>query len=98
MARQAMTDGSGRWFDTDKAETFEEDSYHDGSNHISKATGSQWHHEILYRTASGVWVKHWWSQHQGAAQTYEVITEDEARAWLAAQDHHDAIDTSSLEL
>ena len=45
MRRQATTDGSGSWFDLDKAESFEEETQWNGNNHISKATGSQWEHE-----------------------------------------------------
>jgi hypothetical protein len=50
MSRIALTDGSGRWFSDTTAEYFKEDTYHDGRNWISKATGSQTEHEGLYRT------------------------------------------------
>lgn len=40
-----------------------------GSNHISQATGSQWEHESLLRTAGGWWVLHRWSQWQGVSPT-----------------------------
>jgi hypothetical protein len=42
MRRQALTDGTGRWFDLDKAERFEEATFWDGRNRISLATKSQW--------------------------------------------------------
>ncbi|MBZ5574867.1 MAG: hypothetical protein LAO09_23685 [Acidobacteriia bacterium] len=45
MTRQALTDGSGAWFDRSAAEAFEESTTWDGRNHISDATGSQWNHE-----------------------------------------------------
>jgi hypothetical protein len=83
MRRQALTDGSG-WFDLDSAERFDEATIWDGRNRISLATGSQWDHEALYRTANGRWVKHWWSQWQG--------TVAEAAAWLV-QNGYDPAET-----
>jgi len=82
MRRQALTDGTGRWFDLDKAERFEVATFWDGRNRISLATGSQWDHECLYRTVSGRWIKHWWSQWQGTVDRWEEISEAEAAAWL----------------
>ena len=82
MRRQALTDGSGRWFDLDTAERFDEGTVWDGRNRISLATGTQWDHETLYRTKSGRWIKHWWSQWQGTVDRWEEIPEAEAAAWL----------------
>jgi hypothetical protein len=82
MRRQALTDGTGRWFDLDTAERFDEATIWDGRNRISVATGSQWDHECLYRTKSGRWVKHWWSQWQGSRERFEEITAEEAAGWL----------------
>jgi hypothetical protein len=82
MKRIVLTDGSGRWFDIDKAERFDEDTYWDGRNMISKATGSQWHHEVLYRTAGGKWILHRWSQWQGDRESWTEVTDDAAAAWL----------------
>lgn len=78
------------WFDADAAERFEEDAYFDGSNLVSKATGSQWAHEALYRTKGGRWILNCWSQWQGSRETYEFISDDEAREWLLAQCHDEA--------
>jgi hypothetical protein len=82
MKRTALTDGSGRWFDASKAEAFDEDTYWNGSNHISRATGSQWYHEVLYRTAGGKWIRHTWSTYQGERDGYEEIDADAAARWL----------------
>jgi hypothetical protein len=82
MRRQALTDGTGRWFDLDAAEKFEEATFWDGNNRRSKATNTPWDHEELYRTASGRWVLHWWSQWQGTVDRWEEISEAEAAAWL----------------
>src|SRR4051812_49245374 len=85
MDRTPLTDGTGRWFDADKAEKIEEETYHDGHNWISKATGSQWEHEALYRTVGGKWILSHWSQYQGSSETYVEINNEEAAAWMAKQ-------------
>ena len=85
MKRITLPDG--RWFDESKARQWAEDTNWDGSNHISIATGSQWEHERLYRTASGNWVLHNWSQWQGTSPGYEIITDDAAARWLGRNGH-----------
>lgn len=87
MSRVALTDEGGRWFDDDKADRFDEDTYWNGSNHISKATGSQWEHEAMYRTAGGVWILNCWSQCQGSVETYEEISKKSAAAWFVKNGH-----------
>ena len=82
MRRVALTDGSGRWFDLEKAERFPEDADWDGRNWISRATGSQWEHETLYRTAGGRWILHWFSQWQGTRDRWEEVDAETAAAWL----------------
>lgn len=86
------------WFDADAAEKFEEDTWFDGSNRISKATGSQFEHEALYRTKGGRWVLDKWSQWQGSRETYEFISDDEAREWLIAQNEDVAVERYFGEL
>ena len=83
MKRLVLTDGTGRWFDADKADKFEEETWHNGNNWISYATGSQWEHECLYRTAGGLWIKRHWSQYQGSGEFVEEITKEEAAEWLS---------------
>lgn len=56
MNRIVLTDGSGRWFDGEKAQQWEEETYWNGNNHISKTTGSQWEHETLYRTKGEIYI------------------------------------------
>lgn len=82
MKRQALDNGT--WFDIDKAEMFSEEKWWDGSNNISKATGSQWNHEALYRTANGRWVLNAWSQYQGSRETWEEIDNEAAARWLVS--------------
>lgn len=101
MQRIALTDGTSRWFDREKAEQFEEDTTWNGSNHISNATGSQWDHEVLYRTAGKQWILHHWSQWQGSTPTYEQIDDRQAAEWLVRNnlDHPDAAEQiSALEV
>jgi len=85
MNRVALTDGNGLWFDRDKAVEFEEETYFNGNNHISKATGSQWEHQMLFLTASGKWVLKSYSQMQGTPDSIEEITAEDAARWFARQ-------------
>jgi hypothetical protein len=79
------------WFDDDKATRYDEDTEFDGSNHISVATGTQWDHQGLYRTAGGRWVLFAFSDYQGTLPTYEFVSEDRAREWLLANSHDAAV-------
>lgn len=88
MNRQTLTDGSGKWFDIEKSTCYKESTRWNGNNHVSIATGSQWDHEKLYRTASGKWILHSWSQYQGVMSKWESITEDQATRWLLVNDHN----------
>lgn len=83
--------GDGKWFETECTK-FEEDTRWNGNNHISRATGSQWDHQVLYYTRSGNWVLNEWSQYQGVLETYEEISEDEAINWLINQEKFNELD------
>jgi hypothetical protein len=97
MRRVTMTDGSGRWLDLDTTQAFEEDTRFDGRNRISVATGSQWEHETLYRTAAGTWVLHHTSAWQGTLDTWEEIDEADAHRWLVANGEAAAVPADALE-
>jgi hypothetical protein len=84
MIRTILTDGSGKWFDADKAISFDEDTWHDGSNFISCATGSQWDHERMYCTRGGTWVLNSWSNYQNVREQYTEVDLDDAVMWLCA--------------
>ena len=90
MKRIALEDGG--WFNEESAVKFSEDTYWNGNNYISVATGSQWDHEALYYTKSGNWVLNSWSQYQGSRETYEKISESAAIDWLVKNDRADDID------
>lgn len=93
MTRVTLTDGTGHWFDDEKAAKFSEDTWWNGNNHISWATGSQWDHEALFYTSSGRWVLNSWSQYQSEMDTYEEIDEAEAIRWLCNNDCWEDSDT-----
>lgn len=81
MARYQMPDGTV--VDTDKAsKSWEEAQYNDGRNMISRATGSQWHHETLYRSRRGRYYIEHTSNYQGSHDSAEWISEQKAAAWL----------------
>lgn len=87
--RIALTDpdDAGKWFDPAKTQSWEEATRWDGSNHISVATGSQWDHERLHRTANGNWILHTWSQWQGTKEEYGSISAKDAAVWLVQNEH-----------
>jgi hypothetical protein len=70
------------WFDADNAQAWEETTRWDGRNHVSRATGSQWHHERLWRTASGAWAVEFWSNYQGEVDGCRTATPDQAAEWF----------------
>ena len=84
MKRQSI--GNGRWFDRDKAICIHESTFFDGNNYISLATNSQWDHEQLFRTKSGAWILHHWSNYQGTTPTWEEIDNKQAAEWLVKND------------
>jgi len=91
-----MDDGSV--VDTDKASLhWEEDTYWDGSNHISKATGSQWDHETLYRSRKGrYYTEHTSAYHQGRVNI-EWVSPEEAVRWLLVNGHELPDDLKDIE-
>jgi len=81
MSKYRMEDGTV--VDTDKAsQSWEEDTYWDGHNHISKATGSQWNHQTLYRSRKGRYYVVSTSQWQGSRDHAEWVSLEEAVRWL----------------
>lgn len=93
MARQNVFNEEGKlmgWFDLNAAEKFEEDTFFDGSNHISRATGSQWTHQELFRTKKGQWVLHTWGGY-GNSSSWEFVAESVAKEWLLTQSEDQAV-------
>lgn len=84
MAKYKMEDGT--IVDTDKAQqSWDEDTRWDGRNHISKATGSQWEHQTLYKSKKGRYYIVHESQWQGSTPSAEFVSDGDAAAWLLAQ-------------
>lgn len=86
MARVVVRSDKGTrcgWFDPSKAQRFDEATYWNGSNNVSKATGSQWDHQALYRTAGGRWVLRCWSRRQSEGDpSYTYVDDERAKIWL----------------
>lgn len=86
MSAYKMEDGTV--VDTANAKQhWEEATYHDGRNLISKATGDQWLHQDLYRSRKGRYYLVHSSQWQGSKDHAEWISKRTAAAWLLANEH-----------
>lgn len=74
--------------DTDKAaQSWNEATRWNGSNHISKATGSQFEHETLHLSARGrYWIEST-SQWQGSTPSARFVSREEAAQWLLMNEH-----------
>jgi len=87
MGRIILTDGT-KWFDTDKAQIWEEAVRYNGRNWVSLATGTPWDHQRLYRTKTGRWVLHSWTQWLGGKPSeYIEVSPKVAAEWLIRNDH-----------
>lgn len=85
-------------FDTEKAKArWSEASDWNGSNHISRATGSEWNHEDLYLSAKGRYYVVRSSAYQGSQDEMEILSPREAAAWLLLNDHDLPDDLRELE-
>jgi hypothetical protein len=84
--------------DTDRAkQSWKEATDWNGSNHISRATGSQWEHQELHRSRKGRYYLVHWSQVQGTMSRAEFISNEEACRWLLLMDRELPEDLKSLE-
>jgi len=96
MSKFRMDDGS--IIDTERAsDSWGEDSYWDGKNRISSATGSQWAHQKLYRSRKGRYYVEHWSNWEGTRNHVEWISREEAARWLLSQNHELPKDLAELE-
>jgi hypothetical protein len=83
--RFEMDDGT--WVDTKNAvESWQEDTWWDGNNHISCATNSQWEHETLYLSKRGRYYVVRTSQYDRVADYASYLTDVEAVLWLINND------------
>lgn len=83
---------------TEKAtQSWDETTFWNGNNHISKVTGTQWDHETLYRSRRGrYWVEHT-SQWQGRVPHAEWVSNEAAAQWLLTNEHELPEDLKPLE-
>lgn len=96
MARFKLEDGA--IVDTARAaKKWGEATYFDGRNYISKATGDQWLHETLYKSAKGRYYIVHSSQWQGSRDHAEEITAKDAAAWLLQNEHELPEDLAEFE-
>ena len=74
--------------DTDNStQSWAEDTDWNGNNHISRATGSQWTHQTLYRSRKGRYYIVHESQWQGSLPHAEWVSGQEAARWLMLMEH-----------
>ena len=86
MAVYELEDGS--LVDTKKAkQQWDEATYWNGSNHISKATGDQFLHETLYMSSKGRYYIEHDSQWQGSLPSATEARPEEAAKWLIKNEH-----------
>lgn len=96
MAKHRMEDGTV--VDTQNAvKDWKEDTFWDGRNHISKATGSQWHHQTLYKSRKGRYYVEHTSAYQGSRDHVEWVSREEAARWLLTNGHELPEDLADLE-
>jgi len=96
MSKYKMNDGTV--IDTERAtQSWEEETEWDGRNHISKATGSQWEHEKLYRSRKGRYYVERTSQWQGSRPHVQWVSDEAAATWLLANGHELPDDLEHLE-
>ena len=94
MSTYSMSDGT--IVKTENAtHSWDEARYFDGRNMISVNTGSQWHHERLYRSRKGRYYIVRWSNYQGSQDSAEWISREEAVRWLLLnkEDLHEELES-----
>ena len=95
MARYRMDDGTV--LDTENStQHWDESTRWDGRNHISKATGSQWEHQTLYRSRKGRYYVEHTSSYRERTPHAEWVSNHEAARWLLANNHELPADLAEL--
>ncbi|MGH8469367.1 MAG: hypothetical protein ACREVY_10430 [Gammaproteobacteria bacterium] len=88
----------GTVVDTDRAsDQWEEKSEWNGSNHIGRSSGSQWHDQALYRSRKGRYYVEHRSRVQGQRNHVEWVSPEEAARWLIYNDYELTQDLGHLE-
>jgi len=96
MATYRMEDGS--ILKTENAvKSWDEDTWWNGHNHISKATETQWDHQRLHKSRKGRYWLECWSQMQGVKNRAEWQSPEDATRWLLLNDHELPEDLAHLQ-
>ena len=83
---------------TDKAlASWDEATFWDGHNHISKATGSQWSHQRPFKSRKSRYYLVHSSQWEGSHPHAEFVSPQEAARWLLHNEHELPADLAPLE-
>ena len=91
-------DRTGVLVDTDKAvQSWDEATFWNGNNHISKATGDQFLHETLYKSSEGRYYIVHSSQRQGSVDSATWTEKEEAAKWLLLNEHELPEDLAELQ-
>jgi hypothetical protein len=102
MKRVNLTDENGvriaSWFNAETAEYFKEDTYFNGRNWISRATGDQFYHQGLYITSKKRFILNSWSNWQGSKETYEIISKEDAVEWLIRNGYYEEVETAYADI
>lgn len=96
MATYRMSDGTVVKTENANA-SWNEATYFDGRNRISKATGTQWEHETLYRSRKGRYYIERSSQWRGSHDSAEWVSNEEAARWLLHNEEELPDDLKDLE-
>ena len=87
MNKQALTDGSDRWFDLDNAIVFRQRLDHSGAYSSHSADSPYIEHEELYRISSSEWILHTCLEASLMGSKWKKISKLEAAIWLKRNGH-----------
>lgn len=70
------------YFDVDAATSWDAATEWNGNNRIDINTRSEFHDQVLHRTAKGRWVLSTHSRYQGVGDTHHLVDGEVAKDWL----------------
>jgi hypothetical protein len=76
MQRRTLTDDTGRWFNMESAERWEDNREPD-----------TWVGKTLYRTIGGRWILSKWSSYSGVKTQFEEVSNETAAKFLTVNGH-----------
>lgn len=85
------------WFDTDKATRYEEPQMWDGAKHIGVRSRDAHRGTNLYKTASGAYIMHHYSQWQGETSKWRKCSIEEAEEWLITCGFDDEVRNETVQ-